>query len=249
MKVFLALPYMRELSAHTQATINLFHIEAASQGFEVEEFHWRGDSLIAHARNVCLAKFLQSDCDEIFFLDSDVACGAGIFTRMLTHRVDIVAGVYRVKCDDEKYAVRWRGGVEKRIVDVRTGLLAAEGVPFGFIRISRNMVQFLVETYPDRWFNTPLFPGKVPALFSTECIGNEFWGEDFYFCRLLRQTKHMIWVDPEIPLVHVGQKTDGTPAMYHGHLGNFLRKHGLYFKPPVIVEAPAAVPEIKAVAA
>lgn len=250
LKVFLALPYLRGLSPQTQASINLFHIEAASQGWEVEEGHWKGDSLIAHARNVLLAKFLQSGADELFFLDSDVACGAGVFTRMLMHRVDIVAGVYRVKSDDEKYPVRWRGDVEKRIVDVRTGLLAAEGVPFGFLRISRNMVQFLVESYPDRWFNTPLAPDlKVPALFSTECIANEFWGEDFYFCRLLRQTKHMIWVDPEIPLVHVGQKMDGAPAFYHGHLGNFLRKQGVYFKPPVICEAAPAVPETAAVAA
>lgn len=244
MKVFLALPYMRELTPQTQATVNFFQLEAASQGIEVEEFHWKGDSLIAHARNVCLAKFLQSDADELFFLDSDVACGAGVFTRMLTHRVDIVAGVYRQKCDDEKYPVRWKGGIEKRVVDVRTGLLAAEAVPFGFIRISRNMIQFLVETYPDMWFHTPLLPDvKIPALFSTECIGHEFWGEDFYFCRLLRQTRHMIWVDPEIPLMHVGDK------VYPGHLGRYLREQGVYLKPSMIVDAPDAVPALKAVTA
>lgn len=234
---------MRELSPQTQATINCFQLEAASQGFEVEEFHWRGDSLLAHARNICVAQFLKSECDEFFSLDSDVACGAGLFTRMLTHRVDIVAGVYRKKCDNEEYPVRWRG--EKRIVDVRTGLLAAEGVPFGFIRISRNMMQFLVETYADDWFYSPLLPDvKIPALFSTQLEGHEFWGEDFYFCKRLRATKHMIWVDPELPLTHMGDKA------YPGHLGRYLRAQGCYFKPPFIAEAaPAVLTNAEALAA
>lgn len=229
------MPYMRELTPQTQGTINCFHLEAASQGFEIEEFHWRGDSLIPHARNVCIAQFLKSDCDQIFFLDSDVACGAGLFTRLLTHRVDIVAGIYRKKCDNEEYPVRWNS-VPKRIVDVRTGLLSAEGVPFGFIRISRNMIQFLVETYPDDWFYSPLLKDtKIPALFSCLLEGHEFWGEDFYFCKRLRATKHMIWVDPEIPLMHVGDKP------YPGHLGRYLREQGTYFKPPFIAEAAPAV--------
>lgn len=227
---------MRELSAQTKATIGCFQMEAASQDVGLEEFHWRGDSLIPHARNICLAQFLKSDCDELFFLDSDVACGAGVFTRMLTHRVDIVAGVYRFKCDDEKYPVTWKPGVDKRIVDVRTGLLAAENVPFGFVRISRSMIEFLCETYPNDWFNTHLMPDtKIPALFNTLLENNQFWGEDYYFCKRLRATKHMIWVDPEIPLMHVGDK------IYPGHLGRHLRACGEYFKPPVIAEVGPAV--------
>ncbi len=197
-------------------------------GIGFEEFRWLGDSLISHARNVCIAKFLQTDATDLFFLDADVGAGVGAFTRLLTHRVDMVAGVYRTKNSEENYPVRWKEG--PRVIDERTGLLPAEGVPFGFVRISREMIQFLVERYAEDWFYTPMMPDvKVPLLFNTAVANRQFWGEDFYFCNLVRQTGHMIWVDPDVPLRHVGEEIVGDerkPKVYEGHLGNYLRRQG-----------------------
>lgn len=218
--VFVAMPVHGEVKKETELTLSAFRVECAGLGWGYEDFLWKGDSLIAHARNVCVAKFLQSNATDMFFLDSDVAAGVGALTRLMTHRVDIVCAAYRRKMDEENYPVRWKVDT-KREIDPRTGLLSADAIPFGFVRISREMIQFLVDTYKDDWFWTPLLPDvKVPALFNTEVAYNQFWGEDFYFCRRLRETGHMIWVDPEIPLRHVGDK------VYEGHLGNFLRKTG-----------------------
>jgi len=219
-KVFVAIPVHGEIRKETELTLSAFRVECAGLGVGYEEFHWVGDSLIPHARNVCVAKFLQTDATDLFFLDADVAAGVGALTRLMTHRVDIVAGIYRRKMDDENYPVRWKMD-SKREIDPRTGLLAADCVPFGFTRISREMIQFLCDAYPEDWFYTPLMPdAKVPALFQTEVAYHQFWGEDFYFCRRVRETGHMIWVDPDIPLRHVGDK------VYEGHLGNYLRKTG-----------------------
>lgn len=219
-KVFVAIPVHGEMKKETELTLSAFRVESVGLGIGMEEFRWVGDSLVAHARNVCVAKFLQSDCTDLFFLDADVGAGVGAYTRLLTHRVDMVAGVYRRKMDEESYPVRWKMDSE-RIIDPRTGLLAADAVPFGFVRISREMVQFMVDTLSDDWFYTPLLPDvKVPCLFNTEVAYRQFWGEDFYFCRRVRETGHMIWVDPDIPLRHVGDK------VYEGHLGNYLRRNG-----------------------
>lgn len=195
------------------------HFEAAGAGFSITEFHWVGDSLISHARNVCVARFLESDCTDLFFLDSDVACGPGAISRMMKHPVDLVAGVYRVKSETVRYPVEWLDRPELW-ADPETGLLEARDVPFGFVRLTRKAIEQMVEEHRDDWF---LAAGddslKCWPLFNTEVREHRFWGEDFYFCRKWRELGGRVWVDPEIPLQHIAQ--DGTP--YIGHLGNWLR--------------------------
>lgn len=195
------------------------HFEAAGAGISITEFHWVGDSLISHARNVCVARFLESDCTDLFFLDADVACGPGAFSRMLNHPVDLVAGVYRVKSDEVRYPVEWLDRPELW-ADPETGLLEARDVPFGFVRITRGAVERMVEANRDDWFmSAGSDPTKCWLLFNTEVKNNRFWGEDFYFCRKWREIGGKVWVDPEIPLQHIA--ADGKA--YIGHLGNWLR--------------------------
>lgn len=186
-------------------------------GWGLTIFRWVGDSLIAHARNVCLGKFLESECTEILFLDSDVSCGPGVFTRMMTHRVDMVAGVYRVKLDEERYPVMPLPEAELR-EDARTGLMEVACVPFGFVRMTRELVEAYVAKDPDAYFETHLAPGlKVPFLFNTEVIDHIFWGEDFYFCRRLREHGWRIFVDHELVLHH-----SGYGKRFTGCLGEFI---------------------------
>jgi len=195
------------------------HFEAAGAGIGITEFQWVGDSLISHARNVCVAKFLESDCTDLFFLDSDVACGPGAFSRIMKHPVDLVAGVYRVKSETVRYPVEWLGPGDLW-ADPATGLLEVRDVPFGFVRLTRAAVEKMVEAHKDEWFTAAGAESlKCWLLFNTEVKDNRFWGEDFYFCRQWRELGGKVWVDPEIPLQHID--AEGTP--YIGHLGNWLR--------------------------
>jgi hypothetical protein len=222
-KVFLAIPCLQKrFCDQTEMAIQLLAMECAGLGYEFEQFRWCGDSIVAHARNVCMAKFFKSDATDLFFLDSDVACGPGVFSRILNHRVDFVAGIYRTKTEPEKYAVRWAVEPgEKLYPDEKTGLLAANGVPFGFVRITREAINAMVKFYADLWFMSHIERKlKCWALFDNTLVNHEFEGEDFAFCRRWREMGGKVWVDPELPLVHVAN--DGT--RYHGHLGEFLRK-------------------------
>lgn len=222
-KVFLAIPCLQKrLCEQTEMAVQLLSMECAGLGYELEQFRWLGDSIVAHARNVCVARFLKSNATDLFFLDSDVACGPGVFARMLTHRADFVAGIYRTKTEDEKYAVRWTVAPgEKLFADDATGLIPANDVPFGFVRIHREVIEAMVKFYADEWFMCHIDRKlKCWALFDNTLRNHEFEGEDFAFCRRWRDMGGKVWIDPEVPLVHVAN--DGT--LYHGHLGKFLNK-------------------------
>lgn len=225
-RVFLAIPTLSgKCLPATEQAICFFDLEAESMGWKFTQFRWAQDSLIAHARNVCVAKFLQSDATDLFFLDSDVACGPGVFTRLVTHHAEIVAGVYRVKTDEERYPViPLDEGAEQ---DMETGLLEVKDIPFGLVRIRREVIEKMVAADPDGWFYANHADRmKCPALFNTEIRDHVFRGEDYYFCRKWRELGGKIHVDPELMLAHVN--SDGKS--FAGSFAAFLRKSGSFAK-------------------
>lgn len=226
-RIFLAIPTLSgKCLPGTEASIEMFAMEAESCGWEFVQFRWAQDSLIAHARNVCMAKFMESNCTDMLFLDSDVACGPGVFSRLMTHDADVVAGVYRVKNDEERYpVVPIEGGA---VQDTKTGLLEVKDIPFGLVRIRREVIEKMTAAEPDNWFyanNAERM--KCQALFNTEIRDHTFWGEDYYFCRKWRALGGKIYVDPEFRLAHV----NGDGKAFTGSFAEWLRKQNSVEKP------------------
>lgn len=220
-KAFIAIPSLTGTCLPgTEAALSFWEMEAESVGWDFVRFNWAQDSLIAHARNVCVAKFLESDATDMIFLDSDVACGPGVFTRLMSHPVEFVCGVYRVKAEKERYAMHLMPKAEQW-TDAETGLLEAQSVPFGLVRLSRSVLEKMVEANKDVWFHACNEERtKCYGLFNTEIRDGLFWGEDFYFCKKWREIGGQIWVDTELMLSHVSHS--GTA--YAGRLSEWLRK-------------------------
>lgn len=224
--IFLAIPTLDgKCAAGTELAIQFMAMEAECCGWKFQQLRWMQDSLIAHARNVCVAKFLQTDCTDLVFLDSDVAFGPGVFTRLVSHAPEMVAGVYRTKCDTERYPVHPLP--EGAVQDQDTGLLEVANVPFGLVRIRREAIEKMVQKHADEWFTAnDADQTKCVALFNTEIVNHVFWGEDFYFCRRWREMGGRIFVDPEFHVAHV----NGEGKAYAGHFGSWLRAQGTKLK-------------------
>jgi hypothetical protein len=218
-RIFLAIPTLSgKCLPGTEQAIQFFEMECASVGWTLTQLRWAQDSLIAHARNVCVAKFMETDCTDMVFLDSDVACGPGVFTRLLSHQVDMVAGVYRVKSDEERYPVA--GLDEGSTQDTETGLWEVKHVPFGLVRMRRSVIEKMQAAWPDDWFHANCADQiKCHALFNTEIRDRQFHGEDFYFCRKWREIGGRIYVDPEFMLAHV----NGDGKAFSGSFAQWLR--------------------------
>jgi hypothetical protein len=176
-----------------------------------------GNALIADARALIVAQFLASECDTLVFIDADVAWEAGALLKLVDAPVDMVAGIYPQRRDPINYCVKWTDAKELW-ADPATGLLEVSGVPAGFMKLSRKQLEDMVEQYPDTEFYVETAPDtKAWALFADYRIGKHKMGEDYAFCRRWTDMGGKVWVDPEIKMGHIGNKT------FQGHLGDWLR--------------------------
>jgi hypothetical protein len=177
-----------------------------------------GNALLADGRALIVAQFLGTDSDMLVFVDADVAWEAGALLRLVDHPVDMVAGIYPYRRDPMAYPVKWLSEGGELWADPTTGLLEVAGVPAGFTRMSRKQLQDMVAQYPDTEFYCDAAPDdRAWALFSDYRIGKHKMGEDYAFCRRWIDMGGKVWVDPEIKMGHIGNKT------FEGHLGDWLR--------------------------
>jgi hypothetical protein len=187
---------------------------AQLMGYELRVMFLPGTSLITMARNQLCADFLATDAERLVFIDADIAWEGGSLIRLAMHPVDVVGGAYRLKQAKEAYPIQWLAKDELWANEL--GLLEVAGLPTGFLAISRAALERLTEAYPDRAYQH--MGCKAHAFFTAPFKDGRLWGEDAAFCADWREIGGQVWLDPEIPLTHVG----GLSA-FPGHVGNWLR--------------------------
>lgn len=215
--VWVAIPaYTGTIHLGTMRSIFTDLLTLKDRGDAFTIFDESGNALIADCRALIVAKFLESDATDLVFVDSDVLWEAGALVRLVDHPVDFVAGIYPQRRDPIDYCVQW--DLSKDELHAEAGLLEVHGVPAGFMRLTRAMLEKMVMLYPDTQFHCEQAPNNTAyALFDPYRIGKMKLGEDYAFCRRWRDIGGKVWVDPEIKMGHVGFKTFG------GHLGDWLK--------------------------
>ena len=220
--VWIAIPaYTGTIHLATMRSVLTDLLALQARGDEVTIFDESGNAMIADCRAVIVAKFLASEATDLVFVDSDVCWEAGALVKLVDRPVDFVAGIYPQRRDPPAYCVQWITERAELRADPETGLLEVAGVPAGFMRMSRSMLRGMVEAYPNTLFHCDDAPdARAWALFDPYRIGKLKMGEDYSFCRRFRDIGGKVWIDPEIRMGHVGNKT------FPGHLGDWLRARG-----------------------
>jgi hypothetical protein len=221
--VWIAVPaYTGTIHMGTMRSIMTDMLLLAERGDRVTIFDESGNAMIGDCRGLIVAKFLEGDGTDLVFVDSDVAWEAGALLRLVDSPVDFVAGIYPQRKDPLNFCVQWIQDRKELQWDPETELLEVAGVPAGFMRLSRAMLEKMVEAYPET------------AFMCTEAKDNTVWdlfgpyrepknplikyGEDYAFCRRWRDIGGQIWIDPMMRLGHVGYKT------FVGSIGDWLRE-------------------------
>lgn len=217
--VWVAIPaYTGQIHLGTMRSIITDLLLLAERGDRVTVMDEAGNAMIADCRGLIVAKFLESDATDLVFIDSDVAWEAGALVKLVDYPVDFVAGIYPQRRDPINYCVSWIQERAELRADPETGLLEVAGVPAGFMKLSRAMLEKMVEHYSDTAFYCDAAPNQTAhALFDPYRIGKLKFGEDYSFCRRWREIGGKVWIDPEIRLAHVGYKS------FIGSLGDWLR--------------------------
>jgi hypothetical protein len=212
MSVYVSIPsHDRKVTVETVRCLLNEQRTADSMGLNMTIAFAPGCSLITHARNHAVQDFLDSDSDQLIFIDSDVAWEPGDMLKLLTNSEELVGGAYRYKDENEGYPVGWMDKPELH-ADPVTGLLEVAMLPAGFLAIKRSVFTKLKEKFPERAYQ---FGGRVFQAYF-HCPPGD--GEDGAFCRDWREVGGKVWLEPRLTLTHVD-----SGRKYIGNIGNWLK--------------------------
>ena len=219
-RVFLAIPtYSGSVGA--AFTMGLFEatqiLDAA--GIAVDLCIHSGNCHVDDARNAMVREFIATDCDDMVFIDEDVGFVGEDLLKLVTVDRDFVAGVYPCKQDEESYPVRAVPGVD--LWGDSDGCVEVEGVPTGFLRMSRKCIQRMMSEFGDRRFygRGQEDSGKPHViLFERTYEDGVRYSGDYAFCKKWRSLGLPIYCIPEMRFTHTGNKA------WSGSLSDYWRK-------------------------
>ena len=171
----------------------------ANKGVQMEMECASHFSLVQYARNYIAAKFLQDETfTHLLMIDSDLGWDPRAAMRMFSRGKDVICGIYPVKTNNPYFPYV---GAEDVGED---GLQLAERAPTGFMLVTREVMRKLADSV--RWYDMQ-YNGQViscPNIFDLVHEGAQYWGEDFAFCKRLKNHGYNIWVETDMDFSHVG---------------------------------------------
>jgi len=170
-------------------------------------------------RNSILREFMMREhLTDLIFIDADVGWVPENLAKLAQYDADVVAGVYPKKGDQSSWPVYSLPGEIRARAD---GLVEVEGVPAGFMRIQRHVVEALMTKFADRRFEGQNHqPGTMPytIVFERTFADGHRWSGDYSFCRAWRSLGGKVFVSPEMQFGHTGEME------WTGSLADFWRE-------------------------
>ncbi len=193
---------------------------AKETGIEFEFHHVSGDSYVWRARNSLADRFLKSDCSHLVFIDSDESWEPEGLYRLLKADAPIVGAAYPVKNNWQHFGVVIHTDENHIAKTNKDGLIYAEKVPTGFMKISREVFSKLQLADPENWYWEPDEYGtqsKRYNYFGHILENHIIYGEDISFCKRWQAIGGELFVEPRVTIEHYG--TQG----WKGNYDTFLR--------------------------
>jgi hypothetical protein len=152
--------------------------------------------VIQYARNTLVKQFLESDNDEIIFIDSDQAWEPEDLIKLIHSDKDFIGVAVHLKTHDERYNVRF---IDNNIDS--KGLLLVESVGTGFLKVSRNAMQKISDLSTEYEYNGI----KYYSVFELDIIDGQAITEDFVFCKKWKDLGGDIYIDTTLKSFHIGK--------------------------------------------
>lgn len=220
-KIFLAIPcHSGEVIAECSISILKNSQRLRDLGHQVYPFYHTRNIYLDRARNLCVKRFLGSDCTELIFIDSDVSFGDDSIEKLLRFDKEIIAGIYPLKQDDMEFPTILNFDNDNNCKEEETGLVRANMLPTGFMRIQRKVFDKLLKSdNPDNLYRIQKDHEGVYTFFNTGILfngDNTWYGEDVAFCKYWKELNGELFIYPDINFTHTGVKH------YKGNLHNYL---------------------------
>lgn len=159
----------------------------------------QGNCHVDDARNSIVRDFLESDCTELVFLDSDVTWEPKDLVQLCKRDCDIVGGVYPYRREGSvNMPVRLMG--DGKVID---GLREVDGLPTGFMKIKRHVLEKMASERP--WYYDKIYPTALVFDRPDPDSENTRWGGDIDFCNRWRAMGGKLYADEELRLGHAAK--------------------------------------------
>lgn len=217
--LFIALPaYDFKVSLKLAISLARFAQAAPKHGIDIQIGSICGCSVVSRARNLLAQDMLDSKCDYLLFIDSDINFEPDDILRLMAWGSDpkkgIVAAVPRTRSEDKVYIANLDYDENQELTMNRMGLVRAERVATAFMLVRREVFVTLEATHPELKYYDKRSDRTVPCFFDFKLAEEGYIGEDFLFCDRAREVGFEVWVDPAITLGHMGVQE------YVGNFGN-----------------------------
>jgi hypothetical protein len=209
-KVLLGLPsYDYKVSSKLAISLANFCLLAMKHGVDVQICNISGCSVVSRVRNLIAADFLNSDCTDLMFIDSDINFDAEDIFRLMAWNSDpkkgIVAGIPVARKKGQVYFSTLDSDDEQNIFMDKMGLVRAKRVATAFMMIRREVFEKLRDAHPEWVYHDEKKQGdEMIAFFDFALKDGQYIGEDYLFCDRAREQGFEVWIDPTIKLGHMG---------------------------------------------
>jgi predicted O-methyltransferase YrrM len=175
------------------------------------------------SRNSIVRQFLKTDCTDLIFIDADVGWRTEDLIKLCRYDRDMVGGVYPLKQKEEGFPIRMKP--DEPIYADKDGLVKAEGLPTGFLKIKRRVFEELIKTNPNKFWGRDDDKNDIPHYIFFERTFQEFtrFSGDYAFCKKWQALGGEMFVDPEMVFTHEGANS------WEGSLGDYWKRtNGVY---------------------
>jgi hypothetical protein len=182
---------------YTTSLVNTIRI-AQANGIFIHPVFMSYDALVQRARNDLIRLAVDGNYDDLIFIDSDMEWNPEWIMSMLESEEDVIGGTTRKKTDTaEVYVVK---ASDLTVHD--NGLIKAEGLGTGFVRLSRKAFVAL-------WDNSPAYQNEgreCRMVCDVQIVDGQLYSEDTILFRKLSDLGFDIWLDPKMTCNHLGTK-------------------------------------------
>lgn len=183
---------------YTNSLVNTIK-EAITRDIEIIPIWVSFDALIQRARNDTIKIAIDMDVDDLIFIDTDIEWSPDHFFKLLDYPHDVVGGTYRKKGDKEEYVLKQLAVTPP---DPQYGLLEVDGLGTGFVKFSRNAINYLWDN--SRSYLDPKDNQERRMVFDVIIHNQSLMSEDIYAFKVLKDGGFGIYLDPTITCNHVG---------------------------------------------
>jgi hypothetical protein len=187
-----------------------------------------GCPYVSMARNNLVRAFMQSECTDLVFIDADLGFPPTAFRDLIDSTELVVGGAYPKKQPVEEYAVRLKTDENQRVIN-ENGVLAAEALATGFLKINRSVFEKMQEAYPELQYTDAVTQLPTYNFFGTFVKEGRWYGDDYGFCHLWEQLGGTMHLLPNIDFMHMGNRS------HDGNFHDYLMSQNSY--PPALARA------------